>query len=131
MKKKYGDSLQEIINFADEAEKKLSVIDNFDEHVADLKLKAETAKEKILAKTKKDEPRLTDLELVQILRDSLDSVSRVERSGRLKPESIKRFLEVNNIMTIGRNKSHELRTSFEETFPELAKVKNQKPEKLQ
>ncbi len=47
LKKKYGDTLQEIIDFADEVEKKLSAIDNFDEHVADLKLKAETAKEKL------------------------------------------------------------------------------------
>ena len=47
LKKKYGDTLQEIIDFADEVEKKLSAIDNFDEHVADLKLKVESAKDKL------------------------------------------------------------------------------------
>jgi len=47
LKKKYGDTLQEIIYFADKAEKKLSVIDNFDEHVADLKRKVESAKERL------------------------------------------------------------------------------------
>ncbi len=47
LKKKYGDSIQEIINFADEVEKKLSMIDNFDEYVADLKSKTEGAKIKL------------------------------------------------------------------------------------
>ncbi|RLD12190.1 MAG: DNA repair protein RecN [Chlamydiae bacterium] len=44
LKKKYGETLNEIIAFADEVEKKLSMIENFDEHVAELKLKTENAK---------------------------------------------------------------------------------------
>ena len=53
LKKKYGDSIEEILNFAAEVEKKLSAIDNFEDKVEELKKKAEAEREKLKVSSEK------------------------------------------------------------------------------
>ena len=53
LKKKYGESIEEILSFAAEVEKKLAAIDNFEDKVEELKIKAESAREKLKVSAEK------------------------------------------------------------------------------
>ena len=97
LKKKYGDTLQEIIDFADEVEKKLSMIDNFDEHVAGLKIKVDTAKVEL----EKSAAKLTKKRIVAAKKLSREIKKELETLGLKDADFVVQMQTLNNINATG------------------------------
>ncbi len=75
LKKKYGGSIDEVIKLRGELEKDLSLVDNFDETINNLKSEIDSAKTDLLkkageiSKIRKEKSKLLEVEVIKILKE--------------------------------------------------------------
>ncbi|MCK4981566.1 MAG: DNA repair protein RecN, partial [Victivallaceae bacterium] len=89
LKRKYGDTLEEVINFANEVEDKLNTLGNFDEHVSGLKIKVEQAKKHLdMSAEKLTKKRIKAAEkLSKIVKSELSDLGMKETNFFVKIET--------------------------------------------
>lgn len=101
LKKKYGNSLTEVINLKDNLEKDLTIADNFDEKLGELESSIKSAKEDLLKKAKeiskirRDKAKQLEEEVVGILKEV--GFENAEFNAQVKPEPKQDSLNKNGI----------------------------------
>ncbi|MEO8514729.1 MAG: DNA repair protein RecN, partial [Ignavibacteria bacterium] len=105
LKKKYGGSINEVIKLREELEKDLSLVDNFDETINNLKSEIEIAKTDLLkkageiSKIRKEKSRQLETEVVKILKEVgfENAEFRVDiKSSKSKNGSFAHAQDINN-----------------------------------